>query len=79
MKKGNQVVEVIEHIILRNFWEYYVLNEKTNTDDIKFCLVMGDVTEMGDVSMQEISPYIISKKKVTKSLDIMPVPGWEWM
>ncbi len=77
-KLSNQngtTIEVIEHIILRNFWEYYVTTD-SYSDDIKLCLVMGDFTELGDVSLDEIKPYIISR---TKDLaNVMPAEGWRW-
>lgn len=66
---------VYQHLITQNFWEYYILdNEKS---DYRFALVMGYDTEMGDVSMAEISPYVITK---TSSLtEVMPPPGWTWV
>ena len=67
-------VDVIEHIILRNYWEYYIL-EEADENGIAFALVMGDYTEMGNVSMDEIEPYIVSR---TTSLDIMPALRWAW-
>lgn len=71
------ILEVKEHIILKNFWEYYVLESDTNTDDIKLCLVLGDENEIGDVYIPEIKPYIISK---TKNLsEVMPAPNYNWI
>jgi len=67
-------VDVIEHIILSNHWEYYIL-EAADEDGIAFALVVGDYTEMGSVSMDEITPYIVSR---TTDLDIMPAPHWSW-
>ena len=67
-------VDVIEHIILGNYWEYYIL-EAADEDGIAFALVVGDYTEMGSVSMDEIAPYIVSR---TANLDIMPAPEWSW-
>ena len=67
-------VDVIEHIILRNYCEYYIL-EEADENGIAFALVMGDYTEMGNVSMDEIEPYIVSR---TTSLDIMPALRWSW-
>ena len=72
-------VKVIEHIILCNYWEYYILdtNGYSNDSDIRFALVVGDYTEMGSVSMDEIAPYIISR---TTNLDnvMPPYLGWTW-
>ena len=70
------VLNVVEHIILRNFWEYYVTDDKY-TDDIVRCLVMGDEQEIGDVSLSEIKPYIISRTKVLK--DLAPASGCTWI
>ena len=68
-------VDVIEHIIIRNMWEYYIL-EAADEDGIAFALVVGDYTEMGSVSMDEITPYIISR--TTHMEEIMPAPHWSW-
>ena len=50
--------EVYQHIILRNGWEYYL--EQENSHGIAFGYVMGFENEWGDVSMDEIKPYIMS-------------------
>ena len=70
-------VKVIEHIILSNMWEYYILEEAFEGDGIAFALVVGDYTEMGSVSMDEIAPYIVSR---TINLDnvMPPYLGWTW-
>lgn len=68
-------INVVEHIILRNFWEYYVTDDKF-TDDIVRCLVLGAETEIGDVFLNEIKPYILSR---TNNLaNVMPAPGYSW-
>lgn len=70
------ILNVVEHIILRNGWEYYVTDQfDADTPDIKLCLVMGHETELGDVYMPELKPYIISR---TKNLNILPAEEWEW-
>ena len=74
MTSDGTTVKVIEHIILGNYWEYYIL-EAADEDGIAFALVVGDYTEMGNVSMDEIAPYIVSR---TTDLDIMPAPQWSW-
>ena len=74
-EKGHEL-KVIEHIILKTFWEYYVCDAETNTNDVKLCFVMGDYDELGDVSMSEIKPYVITR---TKKLNcVMPPPRWRW-
>jgi hypothetical protein len=78
-KETKSTLKIKEHIILRNFWEYYVIDKPSLNlpEDIEFCLVMGFETEMGDVYMPEIKPYVISKTKRLE--DLAPVPGWEWV
>jgi len=73
---GN-TVDVLEHIILSNYWEYYIL-EAADEDGIAFALVVGDYTEMGSVSMDEIAPYIISRCPPARLDEIMPAPNWSW-
>jgi hypothetical protein len=69
-------LEIVEHIILRNMWEYYVTTDVFQ-DDIVMCLVMGDFTELGDVSLDEIKPYVISR---TRDLaNVMPADGYRWV
>ena len=68
-------VKVIEHIILSNMWEYYIL-EAADVDGIAFALVVGDYTEMGTVSMDEIQPYILTR--TTRLDEIIPAPQWAW-
>lgn len=75
--KSGQELVISEHIILRNFWEYYVISDEGTSEDM-LCLVMGDYQEMGWVSMAEIKPYIFSKTKVTKKTELMPADGWQW-
>jgi hypothetical protein len=67
-------VDVIEHIMLSNMWEYYIL-EAADENGIAFALVVGDYTELGSVSMEEIAPYISSR---TTDLNLLPAPNWSW-
>ena len=67
---------VAQHIILRNYWEYYL--EEADENGIAFGYVMGFENEWGDVSMDEIKPYIISIAR-GKELDyIMPPFEYYW-
>ena len=74
IQKGNAKLDVVAHVILSNMWEYYI-TELPDADGIAWALVVGDYTEMGSVSMDEIAPYIVSR---TANLDIMPAPEWSW-
>lgn len=71
---GNKI-NVVEHIILANGWEYYVTDDK-HDDDTVLCLVMGFETELGDVYMPEIKPYVSARTKDLTGL--APATGWEW-
>ena len=79
MIKGNLKLDVVEHIMLRNMWEYFVLADEAGDEpdsDIKYALVMGFNDEIGTVSLSEIKPYVISR---TSRLDeIMPASGYQW-
>jgi len=80
MIKGNLKLKVVEHIILRNMWEYYVLANEPDTQasdaDIVYALVMGDYDEIGTVSMSEIKPHVFSR--TTELDEVMPATGYEW-
>lgn len=72
-------LNIVEHIIIENFWEYYLIEkdiEHGETDDYRMALVMGDAIEVGGVSMDEISPYILSR--TTNLSEVMPAEGWDW-
>ena len=73
------VCTVVEHIMIKNMWEYYILKTDLDEDDDSYrtALVVGDYTEIGGVYMPEIEPHIVSR---TTSLDdLMPPPEWEWV
>ena len=73
------VLKVIKHIILRNFWEYYILadEEEGNNKDLAFALVMGDYTELGSVYLPEIEPYVISQTTQLAE-GVAPAEGYRW-
>ena len=79
MLSESSSVNVVEHITLKNMWEYYVLDDPDglNPDGIETALVVGSDTEIGSVYMPEIEPHIVSR---TSNLnELMPPPGWEWV
>jgi hypothetical protein len=71
-------LNITEHIITKNFWEYYITDETFGDDgDIVQAVVMGFETEIGDISLAEIKPYIITR---TRNLnEVMPADGWQWV
>ena len=81
--RGNSLGEdgictVVEHIMTKIMWEYYILKTDLDEDDdqYKTALVVGDYTEIGGVYIPEIEPHIISR---TTNLNLMAAPGWEWV
>jgi len=79
MIKGNLKLDVVEHIILKNMREYFVLADEADDEpdsDIKYALVMGFNDEIGTVSMSEIKPYIISR--TADMNELLPAPGYHW-
>ena len=79
MIKGNLKLDVVEHIILRNMWEYFVLADEAGDEpdsDIKYALVMRFNDEIGTVSMSEIKPHFISR--TTDMNELLPASGYHW-
>lgn len=76
-KLNDKEYNCIEHIILKNFWEYYILDVPTNDGEVKFAYVMGDYPEFGDVYLPELKQYIISK--TADLYEILPPNGGQWV
>lgn len=68
-------LNVVEHIMTRNLWEFYITDKKASGDIVE-ALVMGHETEIGDVSLSEIKPYITMR--TTDLSEIMPPEGYNW-
>ena len=78
---SNEPFAVAQHIILKNFWEYYL--EEADKDGFAFGYVMGFEREWGSVDLNEIKPHIISIARrdgtTTDTLDdVMPPQGYYW-
>ena len=67
---------VSRHIILRNFWEYYV--EEPNENGATFGFVMGFENEWGSVDYNEIKPHIISEVRGTALNEVMAPADYVW-
>ena len=67
---------VYQHIILKNFWEYYL--EEADKDGFAFGYVMGFEREWGSVDLAEIKPYIVSIARGKELNNIMPPEGYYW-
>lgn len=76
---GETTLNVVRHLILKNFWEIYITDEDPvpGNEDIRFAVTYGVETEMGDVSIKEVEKYIISDSPPIR--DLAPAPGWEWV
>lgn len=71
-----EVLNVAEHIITKNLWEFYVFDYFLGSSNVN-ALVMGFETEIGLVSMDELGPHILTK---TKDLtEVAAATGWEWV
>ena len=75
MKRGDTTLKVAEHIMLKNFWEYYI--EEPDEDGIAYAYVMGDYDELGWVSLKEIEPHIALRTQNFN--EVMPAAGWQWV
>ena len=73
---SNEPFAVAQHIILKNFWEYYL--EPADENGIAFGYVMGFENEWGSVDLNEIKPYIITKTSGIGLNEIMPPEGYYW-
>ena len=78
ISESGTVLKVEEHIITSNLWEFYILADEEGDDQtaVRFALVMGDYTELGDVYLPEIEPHIISR--TTQLDEIAPAAGYRW-
>jgi hypothetical protein len=74
--KGGEPFTVHQHIILKNFWEYYL--GETDKDGVAFGYVMGIENEWGSVYLPEIKPYIIGEARANDLFHIMPPEGYYW-
>ena len=76
-KRFKAKLKIRKHLIARNFWEYYITDMYPPDSDIQNAYVMGNFDEIGDVSLLELKPFIISE---TENLqDVAPATGWKWL
>lgn len=74
--EGGEPFTVHQHIITRNFWEYYL--GETDEDGVAFGYVMGVENEWGSVYMPEIEPYIVSRATGDELNEVMPPFEYSW-
>ena len=74
--EGGESFTVHQHIVLRNFWEYYL--GETNEDGVAFGYVMGIESEWGDVYLPEIEPHMVSIARGKMLNEILPPEGYCW-
>jgi len=81
--EDGQTIKIIEHIILKNMWEIYVIQsdkeeeEESLADGELFTLTMGHFTEMGSQWESELKGNIVSRTKELHG--ILPAEGWKWV
>jgi hypothetical protein len=70
--------DVYAWAMTRNAWEYYILTApKSQPQNIVEAIVYGDETERGDISIDEIRPYVTT---FTYDLcDLAPPPNHSWV
>jgi hypothetical protein len=73
---GSKRFSVHQHIILKNYWEYYL--GKVDKYGVAYGFVMGLENEWGSVSMAEIKPYIMSIARGKELNQVMPPTGYSW-
>lgn len=72
-------INIVELIITRgNLWEHFISDEETCHPSLKFGVVRGFETEMGDIHIPSIEPHILSRAKGEELNHVMPAPGWMW-
>lgn len=76
ISKNGTKLKIRQHIILKNFWEYYITDRYPEDSEIQEAFVMGFENELGDVYLPEIKPYIISKTNDLE--DVAPASGFSW-
>ena len=78
MIKDKTVLNIRQHIIIKNFWEYYITDRYEPESDIQEALVFGAELELGDISLSELKPYIITLTELDENSVLMPAPNWRW-
>jgi len=76
---NDTVINVKQLIILSNLWEVFVIadeNADENSDQM-FTLTVGDFTELGYQSKEELKPYILTT--TTDLQEVLPAPNWKWL
>ena len=73
---GGDAFAVSQHIILRNFDEYYL--EDADENGMAFGYVMGVENEWGYVPLEEIEPYIIIKNVGEALEHVLPPANYTW-
>ena len=78
MQKGSVSLKVVKHIITKNFWEFYIIDDGNYKpdSDIQFAFVMGAECEFGDIDLAEIRPYISSE--TTNLKNVLCAKGYQW-
>lgn len=68
-------LNVTRFMMTKNMWEYFITDNPEN-EDIVEAYVMGFESELGDISIKEISPFTIVDTNELQS--VMPPQGFVW-
>ena len=75
-------INVVEHLITRNLWEYYIIDdpEDVNAEGYVTALIVDDhpIPEIRSVYMSSITNDIISRTTQLYDKDLLAAPNWEW-
>ena len=78
---GSIVITVIEHIMLKNMWEYYVLKEPGYPlgDDVQWVFAMGFENEYGTFSRSEMREADAVWHQTRDMSGMAPPEGFRWL
>lgn len=74
-RANGQKVTVHGWFMTVNGWEFYTLDNNVKAP-VRPCLVYGYEVEIGDVSREEVAPYV--QIATTDLTDLGAAPGWYW-
>lgn len=77
MVRGDQKLLVSKIYVTRNGWEFFQ-EKDADSDGIAFGLVCGFEDELGDFSVEEIKPHVVTSAAGSDLMECLPAPGWRW-
>jgi hypothetical protein len=65
-------------LMMSNKWEYYIIKRASNTDDIKYALIIGIGVEFENVYIPEIEEHIKVFAESDALWNVLPPPSFKW-